>query len=929
MPLYALAAKDWEGNGEPPLAQIVKTLGYDIDVGFTTLASNGNSFPIGDEVLIDLFQKAGSGPVEVVPVARYAPEFPVPFGWYEPTSNGTAPASGDLNVLGTLSEKPSSNSDLGNPHHQMLFPPLQGGSTTFDPVELAFDPGDGTVFGFFSKSPDNTGYTEDAINPPTNSGSLHRVRAYPLKDRGGNPVPNSYLIGFEEAHNHDHNDYVFIVSNVQPAAAEGVLATSDVEVDFGSVAVGAETSYTLTLSNSGSTAINLSGIALSGDAAFSVLTDPLSTVVAAGASEELELAFSPDVSGPYAATLTVNHDGTNAPLTVDLSGTGVEPGEALARINVGGGAYTDIAGNAWDADDAGLITGSTNSEGSDVFDVQGTDDDDLFATRRWGTDFTYDVPVPVGSYDVKLYFAEPYWGRSGTGGANGGAGDRLFDVTLEGALVLDGYDLYADGGGWGVAITKTYTDVAVSDGALTIELDVVPNKDNAIISGIEVLSTSPAAGEMTIAGAVRYSDGAPMAGAELALSPLAGGDAATATAGSSGAYALEAAAGQSYALAARAADLAPGQLSQHVTAGDALRTLRHAVNLAPFEAPSMAALAADADGDGEATAADALWALQAAVGLRSAFEQASDAPAAGYSHWRCVAAGSYAATYAYDPLAADQAGQDFACALRGDADLSWQGGEAAAKAGPALAGGSGTPLRLALEAAPGGGPGGEAVVEVRADGFRSVGAAQFTVEWDAEAFAFAGLDLDGAGPEGLSSAHFNAERAESEGALAFGWFHPAGAGQTLPEGARLFAVRLRPRSAESSSAVEVTGSVASAAAYRVGADGALAASAVEAAAAEVAAVPAEFALRGNYPNPFNPATTVAFDLPEAAKVTLEVFDVAGRRVLRVEAGELQAGSGQRLRVDGSHLASGLYLYRVVARSASGAHAATGRMTLLK
>ena len=488
-----------------------------------------------------------------------------------------------------------------------------------------------------------------------------------------------------------------------------------------------------------------------------------------------------------------------------------------------------------------------------------------------------------------------------------------------------------------VTLTKTPNpnptkDSNAPDAGLNHFVAVVDGEGDqtSLTSEVIVLEYDPnAAGEMTIAGAVRYSDGAPMAGAELVLSPLAGGDAATATAGSSGAYALEAAAGQSYALAARAADLAPGQLSQHVTAGDALRTLRHAVNLAPFEAPSMAALAADADGDGEATAADALWALQAAVGLRSTFEQASDAPAAGYSHWRCVAAGSYAATYAYDPLAADQAGQDFACALRGDADLSWQGGEAAAKAGPALAGGSGTPLRLALEAAPGGGPGGEAVVEVRAEGFRSVGAAQFTVEWDAEAFAFAGLDLDGAGPEGLSSAHFNAERAESEGALAFGWFHPAGVGQTLPEGARLFAVRLRPRSAESSSAVEVTGSVASAAAYRVGAGGALAASAVEAAAAEVAAVPAEFALRGNYPNPFNPATTVAFDLPEAAKVTLEVFDVAGRRVLRVEAGELQAGSGQRLRVDGSHLASGLYLYRVVARSASGTHAATGRMTLLK
>jgi len=83
------------------------------------------------------------------------------------------------------------------------------------------------------------------------------------------------------------------------------------------------------------------------------------------------------------------------------------------------------------------------------------------------------------------------------------------------------------------------------------------------------------------------------------------------------------------------------------------------------------------------------------------------------------------------------------------------------------------------------------------------------------------------------------------------------------------------------------------------------------------------------PNPFNPATTIAFSNPVAQPVRLVVYDVAGRAVRTLVDGMLGAGD-QRIRWNGTddranRVASGVYLFRVE----TGAASATGRLVLSK
>jgi hypothetical protein len=89
-------------------------------------------------------------------------------------------------------------------------------------------------------------------------------------------------------------------------------------------------------------------------------------------------------------------------------------------------------------------------------------------------------------------------------------------------------------------------------------------------------------------------------------------------------------------------------------------------------------------------------------------------------------------------------------------------------------------------------------------------------------------------------------------------------------------------------------------------------------------VPAAFEVGRNYPNPFNPTTTITFGLPTASPVTVRVYNLIGREVATLFSGRLGAGT-HTVEFDAAGLSSGVYLYRVEA----GASVQTKSMVLLK
>lgn len=97
---------------------------------------------------------------------------------------------------------------------------------------------------------------------------------------------------------------------------------------------------------------------------------------------------------------------------------------------------------------------------------------------------------------------------------------------------------------------------------------------------------------------------------------------------------------------------------------------------------------------------------------------------------------------------------------------------------------------------------------------------------------------------------------------------------------------------------------------------------------EASALPTSFVLHGAYPNPFNPATTIRFDLPEAGRVYVEVFDMLGRKVRTIPERAYASGAGQSIRLEAATLAAGVYLYRLVARGTARTYTATGQFVLL-
>lgn len=103
----------------------------------------------------------------------------------------------------------------------------------------------------------------------------------------------------------------------------------------------------------------------------------------------------------------------------------------------------------------------------------------------------------------------------------------------------------------------------------------------------------------------------------------------------------------------------------------------------------------------------------------------------------------------------------------------------------------------------------------------------------------------------------------------------------------------------------------------------------------VIALPTEFGISQNYPNPFNPSTTISYQLVEEANVTLEIYDMMGRKISSLVQEPKQAGyytaKWEGRDNSGKQVATGVYLYRFNAIPASGKQpfAKSGKLLLTK
>jgi Malectin domain/Domain of unknown function (DUF1929)/Bacterial Ig-like domain/Bacterial Ig domain len=175
------------------------------------------------------------------------------------------------------------------------------------------------------------------------------------------------------------------------------------------------------------------------------------------------------------------------------------------RINSGGAAYTARTGATFAAD--GSVTGGQTNSITQA--VTGTNDPTLYQNERWGQ-FTYSIAVPNGTYDVRMHFAELYYGTSVAGSC---VGKRIFSMDVLNTTVspdIKNLDVCAAAGGARIALVRTVSAVQVTNGTLQVK-SVYGSVDDPEITAIEVVpatstptpptvtSTTPAAGATGVA----------------------------------------------------------------------------------------------------------------------------------------------------------------------------------------------------------------------------------------------------------------------------------------------------------------------------------------------------------------------------------------------------------------------------------------------
>lgn len=187
---------------------------------------------------------------------------------------------------------------------------------------------------------------------------------------------------------------------------------------------------------------------------------------------ELSLDFLASVSSALVSSIEVFATGETIPVIDPLATL-----TPVAFVNAGGEALTTNNGTEWTPD--AHFGGSSKTSSNTKYPIRGTVDDLLYQTERWDKDFFYDIPVANNAvYSVRLHFTET---------SKNAAGQRIFGINIEDDQVdVDDIDIFAQVGRYRPLIL-TFNNITVRDGELSI--DFLATKDRAKVSAIEVFAT--------------------------------------------------------------------------------------------------------------------------------------------------------------------------------------------------------------------------------------------------------------------------------------------------------------------------------------------------------------------------------------------------------------------------------------------------------
>ena len=170
-----------------------------------------------------------------------------------------------------------------------------------------------------------------------------------------------------------------------------------------------------------------------------------------------------------------------APQTVAEPSVGLPVGEEVHILAGSSRKYVDHAGKVWNPD--AYFTGGI-AVTSTVQHIWRTQDPIIFRSSRQG-DFSYNIPLKPGRYELHLYFAENFYGPENAGA--GGEGSRTIMISANGQVLLRDFDVLADAGGERTAEVKVFPDISpASDGQLHLSF-ASGKSGSAMVSAIEIL----------------------------------------------------------------------------------------------------------------------------------------------------------------------------------------------------------------------------------------------------------------------------------------------------------------------------------------------------------------------------------------------------------------------------------------------------------